>query len=267
MHDQKRKRDDDPPKFQNDGEFFDGFKQNNQTYNTHSFQQKNGNQGNQQNRLCNQSGSQSRGQTRSQNGGRSACAHCEKMHNDVCHWISGACFNYDREDHAIRDCKAPLKKLGDPNNTTRMNELKIFGRVFSLTAEDAANSSCTITGTLPFGNSNATVLFDTGVTHSLFLHLTSNIYAFVGFATENSDNNVVGTMRRCLTYDVEANECVAPVSNKTVALLLPIGSIHVMVPEELAASFAVRENKRPKLFCLFFPGIIVLVPSVRSNQT
>ncbi|WOG92735.1 hypothetical protein DCAR_0312010 [Daucus carota subsp. sativus] len=133
VQDQKRKRDDDPPRFQNNGESSGGFKQNNQRYNTRSFQQKNGNQGNQQNR--------SGGQTESQNEGRSACAHCGKMHSGVCRWISRACYNCGRQGHTIRDCKAPLKKSGDPNDTSGKDEQKSSGRVFSLTANDAANSS------------------------------------------------------------------------------------------------------------------------------
>ena len=141
MRGQKRKGDDDPPRFQNNEESLGGFKQNNQRYNTRSFQQKNGNQGNQQNRSDNQSGSRSGSQTGSQNGGRSACTHCGKMHSGVCHWISRACFNCGRQGHTIRDCKAPLKKPEEQNNTKGNDEQKGSGRVFSLTANDVANSS------------------------------------------------------------------------------------------------------------------------------
>ncbi|XP_017217043.2 uncharacterized protein LOC108194596 [Daucus carota subsp. sativus] len=136
VQDQKRKRDDDPPRFQNNGESSGGFKQNNQRYNTRSFQQKNGNQ---QNRSGNQSGNQSGGQT-GQNGGNSACSHCGKMHSGVCHWISRACLNCG-QGHTIRDCNAPLQKSGDQNNTNKKDEQKSSGRVFSLTANDAANLS------------------------------------------------------------------------------------------------------------------------------
>ena len=64
------------------------------------------------------------------------------------------------------DCKAPLKKPRDQNNTTGKNEQKSSGRVFFLPTKYAANSSGTITGILFIGNSNATVVFDTGATHS-----------------------------------------------------------------------------------------------------
>ena len=88
------------------------------------------------------------------------------MHSGVCHWLTKSCFNCGRKSHTIRDCKASLKRSRDHNNVSGKNNQKNIGRVFSLTAKDAANTSGTIIGTLSIGNRNATVLFDTGATHS-----------------------------------------------------------------------------------------------------
>ncbi|WOH01704.1 hypothetical protein DCAR_0521089 [Daucus carota subsp. sativus] len=221
MQGQKRKRDDDPPKFQNNGGSSGGFRQNNQRYNTRSFQQKNENQGNQQNRSGSQSGSQSGGQT-GQNGGRSACAHCGKMHSGVCHWISRACFNCGRQGHTIKDCKAPLKKSGDQNNNNGKNEQKNSGRVFSLTAKDAANSSGTITGTLSIGNCDATVLFDTGATHS-FVSTSYVKHLCIAPTTLLSEFSVANPMGLNMSVNVQYLECVVRIEDRELSVdLLPI---------------------------------------------
>ncbi|XP_074323035.1 uncharacterized protein LOC141659982 [Apium graveolens] len=157
MQNQKRKRDDDSSKFQKNGGSAGKFKPNEQRYNTRSFQQRNGSQGNQQNKSGTQAGNH--------NGGKS-CEHCGKMHSGVCYWITRSCFNCGQKGHTIRDCKQPLKKSGDQNDQNGRNNQKTSGRVFSIIAKDAANTPGTITGTLSIGNRNATVLFDTGATHS-----------------------------------------------------------------------------------------------------
>ncbi|XP_063941268.1 uncharacterized protein LOC135149473 [Daucus carota subsp. sativus] len=211
----------DPPQFQNNGGSSGGFRQNNQRYNTRSFQQKNGNQGNQQNRSGSQSGSQSGGQT-GQNGGRSACAHCGKMHSGVCHWIFRACFNCGRQGHTIKDCKAPLKKSGDQNNKDGKNEQKSSGRVFSLTAKDAANSSGTITGTLPIGNSNATVLFDTGATHT-FVSTSYVKHLCIAPTTLLYGVSVANPMGLNMSVNVQYLECVVRLEDRELSVdLLPI---------------------------------------------
>ncbi|XP_074335508.1 uncharacterized protein LOC141672725 [Apium graveolens] len=157
MQNQKRKRDDDSSKFQKNGGSAGKFKPNEQRYNTRSFQQRNGSQGNQQNKSGTQAGNHNRGKS---------CEHCGKMHSGVFYWITRSCFNCGEKGHTIRDCKQPLKKSGDQNDQNGRNNQKTGGRVFSITAKDAVNTPGTITGTLLIGNRNATVLFDTSATHS-----------------------------------------------------------------------------------------------------
>ncbi|XP_074363086.1 uncharacterized protein LOC141703458 [Apium graveolens] len=120
-------------------------------------QQKNGNQGNEQKRSFNQTGNKE----------VSKCEHCGKMHGgSTCYWATRACFNYGKKGHTIQDCQMPPKNPWDRRDQGEKNNQKTSGRVFSITAKDAASTPSTISGSLFVGNGNAIVLFDTGATHS-----------------------------------------------------------------------------------------------------
>ncbi|XP_076909919.1 uncharacterized protein LOC143567362, partial [Bidens hawaiensis] len=76
----------------------------------------------------------------------------------------GACFRCGHTWHMIKGCPKPdTKKIAGgklaPPNTG--------GRVFTLSATDAANAQGTISETLQFSERNIYVLFDTGATHSI----------------------------------------------------------------------------------------------------
>ncbi|XP_076949825.1 uncharacterized protein LOC143622613 [Bidens hawaiensis] len=82
----------------------------------------------------------------------------------VGHKAMGACFRCGQMGHMIKDCPKPDTKkiIGGkvaPPNTD--------GRVFALSATDAANSQGTVSGTLQLGERSIYVLFDTGATHSI----------------------------------------------------------------------------------------------------
>ncbi|XP_074326625.1 uncharacterized protein LOC141664569 [Apium graveolens] len=161
MQNQKRKREEEFSDrrhgFQKNGGSSGGFKPNDQRYNTRNFQQKNGNQGNEQKRSFNQTGNKE----------ASKCEHCGKMHGgSTCYWATRACFNCGKKGHTIRDCQIPPKKPWDRKDYGEKNNQKTSGRVFSITAKDAASTPGTISGSLSVGNGNAIVLFDTGATHS-----------------------------------------------------------------------------------------------------
>ncbi|XP_076932496.1 uncharacterized protein LOC143598061 [Bidens hawaiensis] len=76
----------------------------------------------------------------------------------------GACFRYGQMGYMIKDCPKPdtkkitRRKVAPPNTG---------GRVFALSATDAANAQGTIYGTLQLGERSIYVLFDTGATHSI----------------------------------------------------------------------------------------------------
>ncbi|XP_074356031.1 uncharacterized protein LOC141695701 [Apium graveolens] len=161
MQNQKRKREDDFSErrhgFQKNGGSSGGFKPNDQRYNTRNFEQKNGNQGNEQKRSFNQTGNKE----------ASKCEHCGKMHGgSTCYWATRACFNCGKKGHTIRDCQMPPKKPWDRKDQGEKSNQKTSGRVLSITAKDAASTPGTISGSLSVGNGNAIVLFHTGATHS-----------------------------------------------------------------------------------------------------
>ncbi|XP_074328011.1 uncharacterized protein LOC141665924 [Apium graveolens] len=160
-------------------------------------------------------------QAGNRNGGK-FFEHCGKMHSGVCYWISRSCFNCGQKGHTIRDCKQPLKKSGDQNDQNRKNNQKTGGRVFSITAKDAANTPGTIIGTLSIGNGNATVLFDTGVTHSfVFTFYVKHLcIAPTTLSSEFSIGNPIGVN----TYvNSRYHDCVVIVDDRKLFVdLLPI---------------------------------------------
>ncbi|XP_035837185.1 uncharacterized protein LOC118485060, partial [Helianthus annuus] len=90
------------------------------------------------------------------------CNNCGKRHQGVCHRSTGACFRCGQTGHMIKECpKKDTKKNNQPN---------VGGRVFALSATDAANVPGTVSGTLQIGKRSIYVLFDTGATHSLVSH-------------------------------------------------------------------------------------------------
>nr|GEY41863.1 hypothetical protein [Tanacetum cinerariifolium] len=94
------------------------------------------------------------------------CDTCRKLHpGRVCHRITGACFSCGLTGHMDKDCP---KNGGSGSKGNRNDkQLATKGKVFSLTRDQAANSSSTVSRTL-FRNDRAMfVLFDTGATHSV----------------------------------------------------------------------------------------------------
>ncbi|XP_076910194.1 uncharacterized protein LOC143567746 [Bidens hawaiensis] len=94
----------------------------------------------------------------------SPCNICGKKHGGVYHKAMGACFRCGQMGHMIKDCPKPdtkkiiRGKVAPPNTG---------GRVFALSATDAANAQGTVSGTLQLGERSIYVLFDTGATHSI----------------------------------------------------------------------------------------------------
>ncbi|KAM0027556.1 putative transcription factor interactor and regulator CCHC(Zn) family [Helianthus debilis subsp. tardiflorus] len=65
------------------------------------------------------------------------CTHCGKRHGGACRLAEGRCFRCGDSNHLIKDCTRPDQRANTGGNTKTTGG----GRVFSLTAKDAANAS------------------------------------------------------------------------------------------------------------------------------
>nr|GEU77863.1 ribonuclease H-like domain, reverse transcriptase, RNA-dependent DNA polymerase [Tanacetum cinerariifolium] len=83
----------------------------------------------------------------------------------ACHRITGACFSCGLTGHMAKD--SPKNDGSGSKGNRNDKQLVAKGKVFSLTRDQAANSSDTISGTLLMNDRAVFVLFDTGATHSV----------------------------------------------------------------------------------------------------
>jgi hypothetical protein len=102
-------------------------------------------------------------------GQRSMCQNCRKMHSGRCRLGQPGCYRCGGPGHLAKDCRAPTN---NPTNQNRPGEQWNTGptHVYALTPGDAATSNEVVTGTLLISSRQATVLFDSGATHSFMSH-------------------------------------------------------------------------------------------------
>ncbi|KAF5785586.1 putative nucleotidyltransferase, Ribonuclease H [Helianthus annuus] len=91
------------------------------------------------------------------------CATCGKPHKGICRRAEGLCFKCGDAGHMIKACP----QLAPKANTGGNARPTVGGRVFALTADDAANAPGTVSGYLRIGERDIYALFDTGATHSV----------------------------------------------------------------------------------------------------
>jgi hypothetical protein len=93
------------------------------------------------------------------------CQTCEKMHSGRCRLGQPGCYRCGGPGHLAKDCRAPAN---NPTNQNRPGEQRntALARVYALTPGDEAALDEVVTGTLLISPHQATVLFDSGATHS-----------------------------------------------------------------------------------------------------
>nr|GEX26524.1 putative reverse transcriptase domain-containing protein [Tanacetum cinerariifolium] len=117
-----------------------------------------------------------------------------------CYRVTGACFSYGLTRHMAKDC--PKNNRGNRND--KLPDVK--GKVYSLTRDQAANSSGTVTRTLFMNGRGVFVLFDTGATHYVIYVLLSK-YINVPPTLLNYTLSISTPMRNLVVIDREYHNC------------------------------------------------------------
>ncbi|KAI9160100.1 hypothetical protein LWI28_005107 [Acer negundo] len=105
------------------------------------------------------------------------CQRCGRTHAGECYMINEACFGCGKMDHQIRDCPKRRYDSKDASTyKTQQKKLKTQGRVFAITEQDARASNDVVSGTSSLFSREATILFDSGATHS-FVSCAFSAYA------------------------------------------------------------------------------------------
>nr|GEW45648.1 hypothetical protein [Tanacetum cinerariifolium] len=114
--------------------------------------------------------------------------------------VTGACFSCGLTRHMAKDC---LKNNKGNGNDKRPN---VKGKVYSLTRDQAANTSGTVMGTLFMNGRAMFVLFDTGATHYVISVLLSK-HINVPHTLLNYTLSISTPMRSLVVIDHEYQNC------------------------------------------------------------
>nr|GEW11847.1 hypothetical protein [Tanacetum cinerariifolium] len=129
------------------------------------------------------------------------CDTCGKPHpGKKCYRVTDACFSCSLTGQMAKDC--PKNNRGNGNN----KRPDVKGKVYSLTRDQAANSSGTVTGTLFMNGHDVFVLFDTGATHYM-ISVSLSKYINVPPTLLNYTLSISKPMRSLVVIDHEYQNC------------------------------------------------------------
>nr|GEW35997.1 hypothetical protein [Tanacetum cinerariifolium] len=117
-----------------------------------------------------------------------------------CYRVTSACFIYGLTGHIAKDC--PKNSRGNGNN----KRPDVKGKVYSLTRDQAANSSGNVTGTLFMNGRVVFVLLDTGATYSV-ISVSLSKYINVPPTLLNYTLSISTPMRSLVVIDREHQNC------------------------------------------------------------
>nr|GEY91966.1 reverse transcriptase [Tanacetum cinerariifolium]GEY91967.1 reverse transcriptase [Tanacetum cinerariifolium] len=126
--------------------------------------------------------------------------------------VTGACFSYGLTGHMAKDY--PKNNRGNGND----KRLDVKGKVYSLTRDQAANSSGTVIGTLFMNGRTVFVLFDTGATHFV-ISVSLSKYINVPPTLLNYTLSISTPVRSLVVIDREYQNCPLQFDDKIQELL------------------------------------------------
>nr|GEY74446.1 reverse transcriptase domain-containing protein [Tanacetum cinerariifolium] len=129
-----------------------------------------------------------------------------------CYRFTSACFSYGLTGHMAKDC--PKNNMGKGND----KRPDVKGKVYSLTRDQAANSSGTVTGTLFMNGRVVFVLFDTSATHSV-ISVSLSKYINVPSTLLNYTLSILTPMRSLVVIDHEYQNCPLQFDDKIPSLM------------------------------------------------